>query len=197
VPPAPAAELVSLVVLLCGAGTRCACGLSRWSDQFTPQGRYKILTGGACVHQERQQTLQGAVDWSYDLLNAKEQILLARLGVFVGGFDLAAAEEVCGTDPVGNDDVLDLLGSLVDKSLVMLEEHDDTGRYRMLETIRDYAREKLLQRGESDATSSRHCAHYFVKAKVAKDGMKGPEQAEWIQRIDRPRQHLQRRGFRL
>jgi len=146
--------------------------------------RYKILTGGARVHQERQQTLRALVDWSYDLLSAQEQIVLARLGVFVGGFDLAAAEEVCGTDPLAKDDVLDILGSLVDKSLVMLEEHEDTGRYRMLETIRDYAREKLVHRGESDSTASRHCAHYFVKAKVAKDGMKGPEQAEWIQRIE-------------
>jgi len=146
--------------------------------------RYKILTGGARVHQERQQTLRALVDWSYDLLSAQEQTVLARLGVFVGGFDLAAAEEVCGTDPLAKDDVLDILGSLVDKSLVMLEEHEDTGRYRMLETIRDYAREKLEQSGESDATASRHCAHFFVKAKEANRGMMGSEQAEWIQRIE-------------
>jgi predicted ATPase/class 3 adenylate cyclase len=146
--------------------------------------RYKILTGGARVHQERQQTLRALVDWSYDLLNAQEQIFLARLGVFVGGFDLAAAEEVCGTDPLTKDEVLDILGSLVDKSLVMLEEHEDEGRYRMLETIRDYAREKLNQACESDATASRHCAHYFVKAKEARNGIQGPGQAEWIQRIE-------------
>jgi len=146
--------------------------------------RYKILTGGARVHQERQQTLRALVDWSYDLLNAQEQIFLARLGVFVGGFDLAAAEEVCGTDPLTKDEVLDILGSLVDKSLVILEEHEDEGRYRMLETIRDYAREKLNQACESDATASRHCAHYFVKAKEARNGIQGPGQAEWIQRIE-------------
>ena len=105
--------------------------------------RYKILTGGARVLQERQQTLRALVDWSFDLLNPREQALFARLAVFVGGFDLAAAEQVCGAAPLQADDVLDLLASLVDKSLVMLDEHEGSGRYRMLETIREYAREKL------------------------------------------------------
>jgi predicted ATPase/class 3 adenylate cyclase len=146
--------------------------------------RYKILTGGGRVLQERQQTLRALVDWSYDLLSAPEQTVLCRLGVFVGGFDLAAAEQVCGADPLTSDQVLDILGSLVEKSLVMLEEHDDEGRYRMLETIRDYAREKLEQSGESAATVARHCEHYFALAKQANYGMRGSEQAEWIQRIE-------------
>ena len=146
--------------------------------------RYKILTGGARVLQERQQTLRALVDWSYELLGAAEQTVLQRLGVFVGGFDLAAAEQVCGTEPLTSDDVLDLLGSLVEKSLVMLEERDDGTRYRMLETIRDYAREKLEQSGESAAMAARHCEHYFVMAKAANHGLKGPEQADWIWRIE-------------
>ena len=124
--------------------------------------RYKILTGGARVLQERQQTLRALVDWSYDLLTPQEQTLLGRLGVFVGGFDLAAAEQVCGADPLPSDDVLDLLASLVEKSLVMLDERDDGARYRMLETIRDYAREKLEQSGELTDRLARHCEHYFA-----------------------------------
>ncbi len=146
--------------------------------------RYKILIGGARVLQERQQTLRALVDWSYDLLSASEQNLFCRLSVFVGGFDLAAAEVVCGTDPLSSDDVLDILGSLVEKSLVMLDEHDDSGRYRMLETIRDYAREKLELAGESAATAAKHCEYYFAVAKQANYGMRGIKQAEWIQRIE-------------
>ena len=146
--------------------------------------RYKLLTGGARVLQERQQTLRALVDWSYDLLTPAEQTLFGRLGVFVGGFDLAAVEQVCGTDPLSCDDVLDILGSLVEKSLVMLDEQDATGRYRMLETIRDYAREKLEHQGELAASAIRHCEHYFTVSKRARDGIVGPEQAEWIQRIE-------------
>ena len=146
--------------------------------------RYKILTGGARVLQERQQTLRALVDWSYELLNESERTVLARLGSFVGGFDLAAAERVCGTEPVDDSDVIDLLGSLVEKSLVMLEERDDGARYRMLETIRDYAREKLDQSGEAQAVAARHCEHFFAMAKGAREGLKGSEQAEWVRRVE-------------
>ena len=146
--------------------------------------RYKILTGGARVLQERQQTLRALVDWSYDLLTPTEQTLLARLGVFVGGFDIEAAEQVCGVEPLMPDDVLDLLGSLVDKSLVLLDESHGTARYRMLETIRDYAREKLAQDGALADAAARHAHHYFAMAKLAREGMQGPEQAEWVQRLE-------------
>ncbi len=146
--------------------------------------RYKILTGGARVLQERQQTLRALVDWSYDLLSEAEQCVLARLSVFAGGFDLTAAESVCGVDPIDFVDVLDILGSLVEKSLVMLEERDDSGRYRMLETIRDYASEKLSLTTESADVAARHCEHYFALSKEANHGMMGPDQAEWIQRIE-------------
>ncbi len=146
--------------------------------------RYKILTGGSRVLQERQQTLRALVDWSYELLTEPEQTLLSRLGVFVGGFDMAAAEQVCSADPLTSDDVLDLVGSLVEKSLVMLEERDDGARYRMLETIRDYAREKLDQGGEAEATAIRHCEHYFAMAKEANHGLRGPQQADWIWKVE-------------
>jgi predicted ATPase/class 3 adenylate cyclase len=146
--------------------------------------RYKLLTGGGRVLLERQQTLRALVDWSYDLLPENEQILLARLSAFAGGFDLAAAEVVCGTKPLAPEDIVDLLVSLVDKSLVMPEETESGTRYRMLETIRDYARIKLIERGELEVASSRHCDYYFVMAKAGNRGLQGPEQAEWIPRLE-------------
>ncbi|MEO8122872.1 MAG: NB-ARC domain-containing protein, partial [Burkholderiales bacterium] len=146
--------------------------------------RYKILTGGARVHDERQRTLRALVDWSYELLTEPEQTALARFSVFAGGFDMSAAEEVCGADPLLADDVLDLIESLIEKSLVMLDDRDESMRYRMLETIRDYAREKLEQSGDLDATLARHCDYYFVMANAANHGLEGPEQADWVWRVE-------------
>jgi predicted ATPase/class 3 adenylate cyclase len=146
--------------------------------------RFKILTGGARVLQERQQTLKGLVDWSYDLLHDNEKQLLARLGVFVGGFDLVAAEAICGADPLIPEDVLDLLASLVDKSLVTLDESQEDPRYRMLETIREYAAGKLAEGGDKEEVSRLHCDYFFALAKEARKGMRGADQAVWIRRIE-------------
>jgi predicted ATPase/class 3 adenylate cyclase len=146
--------------------------------------RYKLLTGGSRVLQERQQTLRALVDWSYELLEPDEQMVLDRLAVFVGGFDLAAAEAICGGEPLASEDVLDLLGSLVEKSLVMLEERDDGARYLMLDTIREYAREKLAERDDAAAVAARHCDHYFAMAKSARDGLRGPQQADWLWKVE-------------
>ena len=146
--------------------------------------RYKVLTGGSRVLQERQQTLRALVDWSYDILSETEQVLLQRLAVFRGGFALAAAEEVCGADPIDSMDVLDLVGSLVEKSLVMLDDQGAEPRYRMLETIGDYAREKLEQAGTATEAAARHCEHFFALAKSTNKGLQGPEQAGWVQRME-------------
>ncbi|HQR19731.1 MAG TPA: hypothetical protein PKV98_02620 [Burkholderiaceae bacterium] len=146
--------------------------------------RFKLLVGGGRVLQERQQTLRALVDWSYDLLSETERLLLGRLSVFVGGFDLQSAEAICGADPLPPEDILDLLASLVDKSLVMLDESDERARYRMLETIRDYAREKLEASGEMAVIAARHCEHFFGLSKQARDGITGPEQAEWSRRLE-------------
>jgi predicted ATPase/class 3 adenylate cyclase len=146
--------------------------------------RYRLLTSGGRVLLERQQTLRALVDWSYDLLDAGEQTVFGRLGVFAGGFDLAAAEAVCGAEPLSSADVLDILSSLVEKSLVMLDESEEQARYRMLETIREYAREKLDQAGDDAAAAARHCEHYFVLAKAANRGLAGADQAEWIWRFE-------------
>jgi tetratricopeptide (TPR) repeat protein len=144
--------------------------------------RYKILTGGDRVLQERQQTLRALVDWSYELLNENEQRVLQRLAVFSGGFDLSAAEAVCGAEPIDSLDVLDLLQSLCEKSLVMIDDSGESTRYRMLETIRDYAQEKLAASGEQGETAGRHCLHFFAVAKELRSGIHGADQAEWVQR---------------
>ncbi|MFY9512013.1 MAG: tetratricopeptide repeat protein [Rubrivivax sp.] len=146
--------------------------------------RYKLLTGGSRVLQQRQQTLRALVDWSYDILGDAEQVVLQRLSVFRGGFDLEAAEDVCGVAPIDAMDVLDLLGSLVEKSLVMLDEQGERPRYRMLETIADYAHERLQQAGGAAAIAARHCEHFFALAKQTNKGLQGPEQALWTQRME-------------
>src|SRR6185437_255601 len=146
--------------------------------------RYKLLTGGDRTLQARQQTLRALVDWSYDLLEENEQVLLARLSVFAGGFGLEAAETICGAEPLDAMDVLDLITSLVEKSLLRVEEGDDGARYRMLETIREYSNEKLALRDELTAIRIAHCEHFLQLAQASRRGMEGSEQAEWIRRIE-------------
>ncbi|MGN6828734.1 ATP-binding protein [Paucibacter sp. M5-1] len=143
--------------------------------------RYKLLTGGDRVLQQRQQTLRALVDWSHELLGEPEQQLFRRLGVFAGGFDLAAAEQVCAQAPLDSLDVLDLLGSLVEKSLVLMDTAPDGARYRLLETLREYAREKLAQAGEEALLGAAHCQHFFGVAKQIRNGMQGPEQGRWAE----------------
>ena len=108
--------------------------------------RFRLLTSGDRTAQPRQQTLRAMIDWSYDLLNDKERTLLRRLAVFAGSWTLEAAEYVASSDGVEPSQVLDLLSDLVDKSLVMIDA--DGGRYRLLETVRQYAHELLIKSGE-------------------------------------------------
>ena len=110
--------------------------------------RFRLLTGGSRTALPRQQTLRALIDWSYDLLTDAERALFRRLAVFAGGWTLAAAEEVCAGEDIDEAAVLDLLTSLVDKSLVVAEERDGATRYRLLETVRQYARDRLLESGE-------------------------------------------------
>ncbi|MCC6246403.1 MAG: hypothetical protein IT499_01385 [Rubrivivax sp.] len=147
--------------------------------------RYQFLAGGSRVLQRRQQTLRALVDWSYDMLEADERHLLARLAVFAGGFDAAAAVAVCADDAVPAKRVPDLLASLVQKSFAWRDGEGAGSRYRMLETIRDYARGKLADLpGDAAATGERHCAHYFALAKQAGRGMQGAEQASAVRRLE-------------
>ncbi|MGB7873842.1 MAG: adenylate/guanylate cyclase domain-containing protein [Anaerolineales bacterium] len=123
--------------------------------------RFRLLTGGSRTALPRQQTLRALIDWSYDLLSEPEKALFRRLAVFVGGWTLEAAEKVCSGDGVDEYEVLDLLAQLVDKSLVIAEERDGNIRYYRLETIRQYAREKLLETDESVVVRNYHLDFYI------------------------------------
>jgi predicted ATPase len=131
--------------------------------------RFKILTGGSRDALPRQKTLSALLDWSYDLLTEQEQRLFARLGVFAGGFDLDAATSVCGGEGLDELDVLDLVGSLTDKSLVVADTTGDHERYRLLESTAAYALEKLSASGERDALSRRHAEYFRDQAEAANE----------------------------
>jgi predicted ATPase len=143
--------------------------------------RLALLTGGARDLPLRQRTLKGTIDWSYSLLDEGEKLLLARLAVFSGGSALQAAESVCG----GDIDVLERLLSLVDKSLVRLSD-DGSGesRFSMLETVREYALEKLEASSEAKALRRRHADYFLAFAERAVPGLRGPEQRDWLFRLE-------------
>lgn len=140
--------------------------------------KFRLLTGGVKAALKRQQTLQGLIDWSYDLLNDHERALLQRISVFRGGLVLKSAETVCSDDLVESFEVLDLLSSLVDKSLVVVEQSGDSSRYMLLETIRDYATEKLAN--ESDPTNwrRRHHLHFTDLALNSQPYLRGGEKQQ-------------------
>jgi len=112
--------------------------------------RFLLLTGGSRTLLPRQQTLRATLDWSYDLLSDQEQTMLRRLSVFATGWTLEAAEAVCAEGGIEASEILDLLTQLVDKSLVIVEAHRAEMRYRLLETVRQYGRDRLVESGESD-----------------------------------------------
>jgi tetratricopeptide (TPR) repeat protein len=130
----------------------------------------------------RQQTLQATVDWSYGLLRLPEQTLFARLSVFAGGFTLEGAEAVGAGEGVAADEVLDLLLGLVDKSLVVAEE--GSTRYRLLETLRQYGREKLTSGGDATVVQARHATYYLGLAEEAERQLRGPAQIAWFDRLE-------------
>ncbi|WP_405618706.1 AfsR/SARP family transcriptional regulator [Streptomyces sp. NBC_01508] len=140
--------------------------------------RFRLLTGGSRTVLPRQQTLRAVVDWSWDLLDPVERTALGALSVFAGGCDLAGAEAVCGPD------ALELLGSLVDKSLVVATPAPDGAmRYRLLETVLEYAGERLDESGGRAAAERRHLVHFRELARRADPKLRGPEQLHWITRI--------------
>jgi predicted ATPase len=146
--------------------------------------RFGLLTGGSRTALPRQQTLRALIDWSYDLLTAPERIVLRRLTVFVGGWTLEAAEVVCSGDGVEQNQVLDLLIQLVDKSLVLVDDQrQGAARYRLLETVRQYAAEKLLEAGEADAVRDRHLAGLLALAEESFARFGSMEQHAWLARL--------------
>lgn len=136
----------------------------------------------------RQRTLRVLIDWSHDLLAPPERALLRRLAVFAGGWTLDAAEAVCAGDGLEADEVLDLLTLLVEKSLASMDL--DTGRYRLLDTVRQYARERLVEAGEQPALRDRHLAHEVALVEAARPNLAGPEQGLWLARLDTERENL-------
>jgi predicted ATPase/class 3 adenylate cyclase len=152
--------------------------------------RFRLLTGGSRTALPRQQTLRSLIDWSYDLLHEPEKRLLQRLSVFAGGWTLEAAEKVCAGEGVKDQDVLDLLTSLCDKSLVLVEQNDGHYRYRLLETVRQYARERLVEIGGGEAVRDRHRDYFITVAEEAKPKLTGAEQAEWLQRLEQEHENL-------
>jgi predicted ATPase/DNA-binding CsgD family transcriptional regulator len=126
--------------------------------------RFRLLTGGGRTVVARQQTLRALIDWSYDLLTEAERVLLRRLSTFVRGWTLDAAEAISSGDGIEPEAILELLAHLVDKSLVAMTDSGGAARYSMLETIREYAHEKLVDSGEADVLRQRHFDHYFREA---------------------------------
>ncbi|MGD9892819.1 MAG: tetratricopeptide repeat protein [Dehalococcoidia bacterium] len=172
--------------------------------------RFRLLNGGSHTALPRHQTLRATMDWSYDLLAEPEQALLRALSVFAGGFTLEAAEAVCGAmgnrqsaagtieprRPIADcplptaPDVLDLLASLVDKSLVIAEERDGAVRYRMLEMVRQYAGEKLDEAKETAPTRDHHLAWYVALAQRARAAVHGPEEPASLDRLEAEHDNL-------
>jgi len=152
--------------------------------------RFRLLTGGSRTALPRQQTLKALVDWSYDLLSDAEKALLCRLSVFTGGWSLEAAEAVCAGHPIEDWEVLDYLTSLCDKSLVVADEHDGAIRYRLLETVRQYAGDRLQEAGEQAAYRTRHLQYMRAWTQAMEPKLRGPEQVEALRRMDAERDNV-------
>lgn len=158
------------------------------------ESQLKLLVGGARDLHERQQTMRGTVEWSYDLLDSDEQILFRRLSVFMGGFTIEAAECVCSTSDIANlddqnlpplplENILEVITSLVDKNLVVLGDHDGEARFRMLEVIREYALETLITNKEADLMRRRHMEYFLVFSEQAEPHMAAAQSSEWLNRL--------------
>jgi len=153
--------------------------------------RFRLLTGGERNALPRQQTLRATIDWSYDLLSAPEQRMLFRLAVFAGDCSLAAAETVCAGDGIEYEETLELLAALVNKSLVMTHTLErGEARYSLLETIRQYAREKLLASDEWVATRDRHLHCFLHLAQEADRNVRGREQQVWLNALEEEHDNL-------
>jgi predicted ATPase len=142
--------------------------------------RFELLSGGARTALPRHRTLRAAIDWSYDLLDLDERALFGRIGVFPADFDYAAVRAICGTGGPVDRDVLALLPGLVDKSLVFVVGGGTRRRYRLLETIRAYAAERLTESGAEADVRGQHAAYYLALAERANAGLRTPGQRAWI-----------------
>jgi predicted ATPase/DNA-binding SARP family transcriptional activator len=155
---------------------------------------FDLLTAGGRTALPRHQTLRATIDWSYDLLSESERTLFSRLSVFAGGFTLESAEAVAAGENIPRSQVVDLLGQLINKSLITKEsgsEHRAGGtRYGMLETIREYARKKLEEAGEAERVKDRHLEFFAAFARQAESGINSVDQVAWFNRLDREADNL-------
>jgi predicted ATPase/DNA-binding CsgD family transcriptional regulator len=162
-------------------GSLSASEISSRLDQ-----RFRLLTGGSRTALPRHQTLRALIDWSYDLLNPEERTVLDRLSIFAGGWTLEAAEAVTAAGDAGEWQVLDHLAALVGKSLVQAEESQGSTRYRLLETVRHYAGERLALRAGSELAEARaaHRDHYLALVETADTHLRGPNEAVWLDQLE-------------
>jgi predicted ATPase/DNA-binding SARP family transcriptional activator len=151
--------------------------------------RFRLLTSGSRTALPRHKTLRAVVDWSWELLTDAEQMVLSRLSVFSGGASLEAAEQVCAGDGVEQEQVLELLTALAEKSL-LLPEGDSAPRYRMLGTINEYARDRLAEAGESDRARHAHLAYFTGLAESAEPHLRRAEQLEWLATLEADHDNL-------
>ncbi|MGI8854283.1 MAG: helix-turn-helix transcriptional regulator [Thermomicrobiales bacterium] len=150
----------------------------------------RVLTVGERTTPPRQQALRATLDWSNDLLTAEERALLRRLAVFAAGWELEAAEAVCGAEEIARADVLELLGQLVEKSLVAMTEEGGAARYQMLEVVRQYASERLAASGETEDARRRHAAYYLAMVVEPNTAAIGTAQMAWVERLEREHDNL-------
>ena len=148
------------------------------------EDRFRLLTGGSRTATPRHQTLRGAIEWSYSLLNVDEQTFFDRLSVCAGGCRLEAVEAVCAGNGMGEEDALPLLDRLVDTSLVVAEDRHGERRYRLLESLRLYGRERLVTSGEAESTSRRHAEHFLALAEAVEPALWGPDAVAWLDRLE-------------
>jgi len=146
--------------------------------------RFRLLTGGSRTATPRHQTLRGAIEWSYSLLNVDEQTFFDRLSSCASGCRLEAVEAVCAGNGLGEEDALPLLDRLVDTSLVVAEDRHGERRYRLLESLRLYGRERLVTSGEAESTSRRHAEHFLALAEAVEPALWGSDAVAWLDRLE-------------
>ncbi|MEW1614501.1 MULTISPECIES: BTAD domain-containing putative transcriptional regulator [unclassified Streptomyces] len=173
------------------AATRVrALGVRELHDRL--DDRFRLLTGGYRDAPRRHRTLQATIDWSWSLLDPREQAVLRRLAVFADGCCLEAAEEVCAGGAVERTDVLDILAALVDRSLVLRVEGAGSARYRLLESVAVYAQQKLRESGEATGIAARQLGHFTELAERARPHLHGRDQYRWLRRLDAESANFQR-----
>jgi non-specific serine/threonine protein kinase len=172
---------IPLAIELAAARVR-AMSVEELNDRLDQ--RFSLLTDRSTTTLPRHQTLRALIDWSYELLNEAEKAVFCRASVFAGGFTLDAAERVLSDDVASETAMLDLLTSLADKSLLQAEEHAGTTRYRQLETVRQYGRDRLRESGAESAWERRHREHFLALVEASEDGLRSGDRKASLERIE-------------